>query len=150
MSKKLYESYIIIDGNLEDSVIEEDIKKYESLLTKNEVEIKLINRIGRKRLAYPIKKKQNGFYVCFEILASPEIITKLERTYTLDENILRYLTIFVSTRTLKEKEEHFKNKAILQSKYDEAKEKENELKKKEEEASAVKNPEELVTENIEK
>ncbi len=121
MSKKLYESYIIIDGNLEETAIEEEIKKNEALLIKNEIEIINIDKIGRKRLAYPIKKKQNGYYVCFEILAPTNVITKLERSYILDENILRYLTIYISSITKREKEEHFKNKAILQSKYEEEK-----------------------------
>ncbi len=121
MSKKLYESYIIIDGNLEENAIEEEIKKNEALLKKYEIEIVNIEKIGRKRLAYPIKKKQNGYYVCFEILAPANIITKLERSYILDENILRYLTIYISSITKREKEEHFKNKAILQSKYEEEK-----------------------------
>ncbi len=123
MLKKLYESYIIIDGNLEDNAIEEEIKKFETLLLKNEIEIVNIDRIGRKRLAYPIKNRLNGFYVCFEILAFTNIISKIERSYILDENILRYLTIFISSKTKNEKEEHFKHKALLQSKYDEAKEK---------------------------
>ncbi len=123
MLKKLYESYIIIDGNLEDSAIEEEIKKLENLLLKNEIEIVNIDRIGRKRLAYPIRKRLNGFYVCFEMLAFTNLITKIERSYILDDNILRYLTIFTSSKTKKEKEEHFKHKALLQSKYDEAKEK---------------------------
>lgn len=121
MSKKLYESYIIIDGNLEENAIEEEIKKNEALLKKYEIEIVNIEKIGRKRLAYPIKKKQNGYYVCFEILAPANVITKLERSYILDENILRYLTIYISSITKREKEEHFKNKAILQSKYEEEK-----------------------------
>ena len=121
MPKKFYESYIIIDGNLEETAIEEEIKKSESLLLKNEVEIVAIDKIGRKRLSYPIKNRVNGYYVCFEILALPTVISKIERSYILDENILRYLTIYVSSRTKKEKEEHFKNKAILQSKYDEEK-----------------------------
>lgn len=121
MSKRYYESYIILDGNLEDAGIEDEIKKYENLLLKNEVEINKIDRMGRKRLAYPIKKRQNGYYVCFEISAPPQIITKIERAYVLDENILRYLTIFMSAKALKEKEEHFKNKAIIQSKYEETK-----------------------------
>lgn len=123
MSKKFYESYIILDGNLEDTAIEDEIKRYESLLLKNDIEIVNIDRIGRKRLAYAIKKKLNGFYVCFELLAPAGIISKIERAYILDENILRYLTIFVSEKTKKEKVEHFKNKALLQSKYEEAKEK---------------------------
>lgn len=121
MSKRYYESYLIIDGNLEDAAIEEEIKKYETLLGKNEVEIVNIDRMGRKRLAYPIKKRQNGFYVCFEILSSPQLISKLERAYILDENVLRYLTIFMSSRALKEKDEHLKNRAIIQSKFEETK-----------------------------
>jgi small subunit ribosomal protein S6 len=123
LSKKFYESYIIIDGNLDDAAIEEEIKKYESLLLKNDVEIVNIDRMGRKRLAYALKKRLNGYYVGFEILAPTGFISKIERAYILDENILRYLTIFVSARTKREKEEHFKNKAIMQSKYEEAKEK---------------------------
>lgn len=121
MSKRYYESYIIIDGNLEDSAIEEEIKKYESFFGKNEIEINNLDRIGRKRLAYQIKKKQNGFYVCFQITAPPQIITKLERTYKLDENILRYLTIYMPPKTIREKEDHLKNRAIIQSKYEETK-----------------------------
>lgn len=128
MSKKIYESYIIIDGNLEETAIEEEIKKIETLLLKNEVEIVNIDRIGRKRLAYPIKKKINGFYVCFEILAPANVISKIERAYILNENLLRYLTIYVSPVTKKEKEEHFKNKAFLQSKYEEEKLKQESLK----------------------
>lgn len=128
MSKKLYESYIIIDGNLEEPAIEEEIKKYEALLLKNDIEIININRIGRKRLAYAIKKRLNGFYVCFEILAPANILSKIERSYILDENILRYLTVYISSITKREKEEHFKNKALLQSKYEEEKLKQENLK----------------------
>lgn len=125
MNKRYYESYIIIDGNLDDAAIEEEIKKYESFFEKNDVEVEAVERIGRKRLAYVIKKRQNGFYVCFIVLSPPDIISKVERTYKLDENIIRYLTIFMSTRSKREKEEHLKNKALIQSKFEESKEKQN-------------------------
>lgn len=133
MTKRHYESYIIVDGNLEDSVVEEIITKYESFLKKNDVEIKNIDRIGRKRLAYPIKKKQNGFYICYEIISHPDLISRLERTYKLDEDVLRYLTIFMSKRTLKEKEEHLKKKALMKVKFEEEK-KEAERKEAEKKA----------------
>ena len=79
---------------------------------KNEAEIKTIDRLGRRRLAYSIKRKQNGYYICFEFVAPPQSIAKLERTYKLDENIIRYLTISMSLKTLKEKEEFLKKKAL--------------------------------------
>lgn len=113
MIKKHYETYIIVDGNYEDNVIEEIIKKYEAFFKKNDVEIKNIDRIGRRRMAYQIKKKQNGFYVCFEIIASATVIAKLERTYKLDENIIRYLTIIMDKKTLKEKDDYLKKKTMM-------------------------------------
>ena len=134
MSKKFYESYVIFDGNLDDSSIEDLIKKYESLFSKNEIEIHNVVWIGRKRLAYEIEKKQNGFYVCFEIYSPADLITKFERSYVLDDSILRYLTIFVSDKTRKEKDEHFKHKAIMQQKFEDTKAKE--LKEEEEKALA--------------
>lgn len=125
MAKRFYECYIIIDGNLDEPAIEEEVKKYESLFKKNDVEIVKTDHLGRKRLAYPIKKKSNGYYICFSINAPSSIISKIERTFILDENILRYLTIFVSSKTLKQKDEHFKNKALMQSKYEEEREKQS-------------------------
>lgn len=114
MSKKYYETYIILDGNADDSAVEEMINKYTSLFSKNEVDVLNVNRIGRRRMAYQIRKKQNGYYVCFEIMSNPGLITKIERTYQLDDNVLRYLSIQVSDKTRKEKDEHFRNKAMLE------------------------------------
>lgn len=136
MSKKFYESYVIFDGNLDDSAIEDLIKKYESYFSKNDIELVNSVRIGRKRLSYEINNKQNGFYVCFEILSPSGLISKFERAYILDESILRYLTIFVSDKTRKEKDEHFKYKAIMQAKFEDNKAKE--LKEEKENSEAAK------------
>lgn len=113
MAKKHYESYIIVDGNFEDNVIQEIIKKYEAFFKKNDVEIKNTDRIGRRRMAYAIKKKQNGFYICFEIIADTKVIAKLERTYKLDENIIRYLNVIMDKKTMKEKDDYLKKKSIM-------------------------------------
>lgn len=117
--KKNYESYIIFDGNLEDNAIEELISKYDNLYVKNDAEIKNIDRIGRRRLAYPIKKRLNGYYVCFEFLAGTDFVTKLEKAYKLDENILRYLSVFMTKKTLLEREDYFRKKIAFAEKLEE-------------------------------
>ncbi len=114
-----YESYIIVDGNLEDDSVEEIIKKYENLLKKQKAEIKNIDRIGRKRLAYPIKKKQNGYYICFEFIAKNDVVQKLERAYKLDESILRYLTIYLTKKELNAKKNYLEKRAALLNKIEE-------------------------------
>ncbi len=124
MSKKHYETYIIVDGNFEDAAIEEIVNKYDALLKKNEAEIKLTDRIGRRKLAYAIKGKLNGYYICFEFVAEPTVIALLERAYKLDDNIMRYLTVTLDKKTLSEKADYLKKRAIHQAALESAKEEE--------------------------
>lgn len=116
--KRNYEIYIIVDGNFEDPTVEEIISKYEKLMVKNGTEIINIDRMGRKRLAYPIKKKVNGYYICFEVLAPADVVGKLEKTFRIDENILRNLAIVMSKKDLKDKQEYFVKKAATLAAYE--------------------------------
>ena len=144
MAKKYYESYIIVDGNFEDPVVEEIISKYETLLKDNNAEIVKTDRVGRRRLAYPIQKKQNGYYVCFEFLSEPQFIEELDLKYRLDDNIIRYLTTFVDEKTLKSKEAHFKKRAIEMEK---RAEEEKENAEKTEDSTTEKSSEEKSSED---
>lgn len=146
MVKKYYESYIIVDGNFEDPVVEEIISKYETLLKDNNAEIVKTDRVGRKRLAYPIQKKQNGYYVCFEFLSEPQFLEELDLKYRLDDNIIRYLTTYVDEKTLKSKEAHFKKKAIEMEKRAEEEKKEENAEAPSEKPSEEKVSEEKTTE----
>ncbi len=119
--KRNYEIYIIVDGNFEDPTVEEIISKYEKLMVKNGTEIINIDRMGRRRLAYPIKKKVNGYYICFEVLAPADVVGKLEKTFRIDENILRNLAIVMSKKDLKDKQEYFVKKAATLAAFEAAK-----------------------------
>jgi small subunit ribosomal protein S6 len=116
--KRNYEIYIIVDGNFEDTTVEEIISKYEKLMVKNGTEIINIDRMGRRRLAYPIKKKVNGYYICFEVLAPADVVGKLEKTFRIDENLLRNLAIVMSKKDLKDKQEYFVKKAATLAAYE--------------------------------
>ena len=111
MAKRYYESYIILDGNYEDSQVDEIVKRYETFLKDHGAEVKQTEMIGRKRLAYPIKKRLNGFYVCYEFLSEPDFIKELETKYRVDDEILRYLTVIMDEKTRESRDRHFKRKA---------------------------------------
>lgn len=95
-SPKEYETTYIINSNLEDNQIESIITRYTELITNNGGEVVTVDRWGRKRLAYPIKKKNAGFYVQMNYKAPTDIVKKLESAFKLDEEIIRYLTISVN------------------------------------------------------
>ncbi len=93
MKTNAYESAVIINAALDDEQIENIISRIKDFITNNGGDIRDIENWGRKRLAYMINKSKIGYYAVFRFNAPTNIITKLERNYTLDEHILRYLTI---------------------------------------------------------
>ncbi|MFA3782563.1 30S ribosomal protein S6 [Melioribacteraceae bacterium 4301-Me] len=100
MNKRHYESVIIINAALEDEQIEQTISRIQELITTNGGEIIDVDKWGRKRLAYPIKKSKTGYYLIIRHLTIPSSITTIERNFRLDENIVRYLTITLDKRAL--------------------------------------------------
>jgi small subunit ribosomal protein S6 len=115
MAKKAtrnYETIIILDSVADEDKNESLIQKYVSFLTKNGSEIVNIDRWGRKKFAYPIKKKHTGYYVSIEFTSGADIVAKLDRAYHLDENVLRFLTISFDKKTLAERKQYFEKKAF--------------------------------------
>jgi small subunit ribosomal protein S6 len=98
--KRDYETTFIINASLEDPQIETVITQATEIITRNGGELSATNRWGRKRLAYTIKKKNNGYYVHLEYVAPGPVIPQLERMLLLDENILRFLTIQLDKKAL--------------------------------------------------
>ncbi len=93
MKTNVYESAVMINAALDDEQIESIISRIRETITNNGGEIREMENWGRKRLAYMVKKSKIGYYAIFRFNSPSNIIAKLERSYSLDENILRYLTI---------------------------------------------------------
>jgi len=93
MRKRTYESVVIINAALEDEQVEATISRMQETITTHGGELIELDKWGRKRLAYPIKKAKSGYYVVFRFSATTDLVATLERNYRLDENVIRYLTI---------------------------------------------------------
>lgn len=104
MNTKVYESAVLINAALDDEQIESIISRIKENIMNNGGEIREIENWGRKRLAYMVKKSKIGYYVFFRYNAPPTIVSKLERFFYLDENILRFLTIHLDNDALEQLE----------------------------------------------
>lgn len=91
--RRLYESTYIVNAVLEDAEIDAIVDRIAEFIGEHDAQILEMNKWGRRRLAYPIKKKYNGYYVYLVFEAPAEAIPQLERMYVLDENIMRHLTV---------------------------------------------------------
>ncbi|MEJ2615896.1 MAG: 30S ribosomal protein S6 [Ignavibacteriaceae bacterium] len=111
MKTNIYESAVLINAALEDEQIDSVISRIKETIVNNGGEIRDIENWGRKRLAYMVKKSKIGYYVFFRFNAPSSIVSKLERTYVLDEHILRFLTIKLDNDAIESIE---KNKKVSQ------------------------------------
>jgi len=103
-ASRLYETTFIVNASLDDPQVESVIGRVQDTITKNGGTVAAVNKWGRKRLSYPINKKTNGFYVNVEFEAPGTLLAPLERSFQLDELILRHLTIVLDRRAIKARE----------------------------------------------
>ena len=106
MKSNVYESAVLINAALDDEQIESIISRIKETIVNNGGEIREIENWGRKRLAYMVKKSKIGYYVIFRFNALSTLLSKLERYYSLDEYILRYLTIKLDADAVEHLEMH--------------------------------------------
>ena len=88
-----YEVMYVIDPALEDSARTELINRFSDLVKKNGGEVDRVDEWGKRRLAYAIQYKTEGYYVLMYIKAPAELPRELERNMQISDSILRYLTV---------------------------------------------------------
>jgi small subunit ribosomal protein S6 len=98
----------MINAALDDEQIEVEVSRLQENIINFGGEIIEVEKVGRKRLAYIVNKSKIGYYAIFRFNAPSNIVAKLERSYSLNDNVLRFLTILLDKDAL----EYFeKNKA---------------------------------------
>lgn len=145
---RIYETIFIVDTNLEDESVDKIVNKYVDLLSKDNCEIIKIDKWGRKKFAFAIKKKASGYYVSIEFKGSSQTISKLERAYQLDENILRYLTVSYDKKSYSDRESYLQKKLIDSTEKEQAVEN-IDVDIVDEEPSVIIEPEDIPEKNIE-
>ena len=88
-----YEAMYIVTPEMEDEAIKGVIEKFSGIITANGGEIEKTDEWGRKKLAYPIDYRTEGYYVLVNFAAAPELPRELERNFRNDESILRYMVV---------------------------------------------------------
>ncbi len=88
-----YEAMYVIAPELEEEAVKALIEKFSGIITANNGVIGAVDEWGKRRLAYPINYKTEGYYVLTTFEAAPELPRELERNFNNDENVIRYLVV---------------------------------------------------------
>ena len=87
-----YELVYIIDTALEEDPRKELIARFSGMIESNGGTIDKVEEWGKRRLAYPILNKLEGYYVLVHYTAETTVPKEIERNLGITEGILRYLT----------------------------------------------------------
>jgi len=88
-----YETVFITQPNLPESQLKQMVERMGSLIERHSGRLFYARNMGRKTLAYPIRKQTKGIYTCLDYAAAGDAVKELERSMRLDENVLRFLTV---------------------------------------------------------
>ena len=88
-----YEVVYIIDPAVEEEARKELIAKFNTLIADNGGNVDKVEEWGKRRLAYAIDYKTEGYYVLVNFQAESELPKELERNLQISDSIIRYQVI---------------------------------------------------------
>jgi len=86
-----YELGFILNPEVSEDETRALLERVEQIVATYGGQIVKINQWGRRRLAYPIERHRDGFYVFLDMILTPETVSELERTLTVSEIVLRHM-----------------------------------------------------------
>lgn len=89
-----YESVVIINPNVDDDKLKELEKTFTDMINKDG-KVEKVDNLGKKKLAYKVRKNEEGIYLVFYFEANPTLIAELERNYRITDDIIKFLDIRV-------------------------------------------------------
>lgn len=91
--KGLYEGMYILSATLSDDSRKKAFEKITDGITQNGGEIHKVHEQGRKKLAYEIDGKREGYYYVLYFSIPTQLISELWKSYHLHEDLIRFMTM---------------------------------------------------------
>ncbi len=88
-----YEVVYIFDPALDEETITQKLQHFHSLIALPGGEAPVLNHWGKRTLAYPIRKRDTGYYVVANFAAEAAALPEFERAIKLDEGVIRHLVV---------------------------------------------------------
>ena len=109
---RTYEVMFIVRPDIEEADLDKLIEGFSTVVTNGQGEVKQVEKLGRRRLAYIVRKFQDGQYVLLHVSADGPLIAELERRLRVTEQVIKFITV----RTDEENKRLAKVKAIRDTK----------------------------------
>ena len=88
-----YEIMFIVRPDIEEAEIDKIIETFSGYVTNGGGTVKQTEKMGRRRLAYTVRKFNDGFYILLNIAAEGSLITEIERRLRVSEQVIKFITV---------------------------------------------------------
>lgn len=90
---RAYEVMYIINSELDEEQTTAVMDKFKGIIENNGGELVKLDKWGKRRLAYEIKRKRDGFYVLMHLNGTPEIAHELDRIFKITDDVLKHMIL---------------------------------------------------------
>ncbi len=95
-----YESIFILAPSTEEGESEKISQRFQEVITANGGEIVRVEKWGKRKLAYPVRKHKKGEYVLLQFRGGAMAVSELERNYKMTDAVIKFLTIRLEKEAL--------------------------------------------------
>ncbi len=93
---KRYETLFIVQSELPSEDITAIIDRYSKIITDMKGTVLKVERWGKRKLAYLIRKQARGFYILIDFAGRREIVAEVERILKFDDKVLKYMSVKIA------------------------------------------------------
>ena len=90
---RTYEIMFIVRPDVEEAELDKLIETFSGHVTTGGGTVKSVEKMGRRRLAYTVRKFNDGFYVLLTIAAAGSLISEIERRLRVSEPVIKFITV---------------------------------------------------------
>lgn len=88
-----YETIYILHPSLDEEAVKANIEKFKDVIEKDAGVVENIDLWGKRKLAYEIKKVNEGYYVLVNFTANPELPKELDRVFRITDSVIRHIIV---------------------------------------------------------
>ena len=97
-SLRPYEVMIILDADLDEEVIRAAVERWIAQIESSGAERGHVDWWGKRRLAYEINRKTDGYYVVFQARSEPPAMVELHRVLSLADEVIRHKVLRIPAK----------------------------------------------------
>ncbi len=95
---RIYEELFIVKPDTAEEEIDQAVEQVKGVIASGGGSVDKVDKWGVRKLAYRVKKQDDGYYILIQFSSSPDTVKEVERRLRVSDLVLKYLTVRIDTK----------------------------------------------------